>query len=100
MRPAPSASTAFHFHLGSGNRSAPPPSAESEEEMPTMTTEYEILAEKYRRLRAAAERVIECANYPAADDEEARVYRSQLRTLERELNGVPQPSAFATMSVS
>jgi hypothetical protein len=65
-----------------------------------MTTEYEELREAHRRLRAAAERVLEASSYPTADGEQSRVYASQLRALRRELEGIPQPSAFATMSVS
>jgi hypothetical protein len=66
----------------------------------TTATEYEQLQEAHRRLRVAAQRVIEAADYPPADGEQAKVYASQLRALRRELEGVPQPSAFATMSVS
>jgi hypothetical protein len=61
--------------------------------------DYEILRESHVRLRNVAEAVIEAADYPI-DDDEARVYRSHLRRLERELRGEPQPSSFATMSVS
>ena len=63
-------------------------------------TEYEQLAEAYRRLRLAAERVVEAADYSADGDDEARVYRSQLQGLRRELTGEPQPQGISWMSVS
>jgi hypothetical protein len=53
-----------------------------------------------RRLRVAAERVVDAGKYPAADDEQSRAYASQLRGLERELRGEPQPSGLSWMSVS
>jgi hypothetical protein len=65
-----------------------------------MTTEYEQLLEQYRRLYRAAQAVVDASHYPTADDEEAKVFASQLRVLERELKGRPQHSAFATMSAS
>lgn len=46
----------------------------------------------YRRLRRAAEKVVDAANYAAGDEDEARVYASQLRDLKRELDGEPRPS--------
>jgi hypothetical protein len=58
--------------------------------------ELEALREQHRRLRRAAERVIEAASYV----ENGRVYRGQLFDLERELKGIPQPSGFFHMSVS
>ena len=65
------------------------------------TDSYEALAESYRRLRIAAQAVLDAASYPTTD-EEPRVYRSQLKALERELEGLPQPSAakFAWMSIT
>jgi hypothetical protein len=48
--------------------------------------DYEALQEQYRQLRLAAERVVEAAEYPTADGEEARIYASQLRDLKRELS--------------
>ena len=65
-----------------------------------IATEYEQLAEAYRRLRLAAQRVVEATDYPTPDGEEGKVYRSQLRALERELSGEPQPHGAAWMSVS
>ena len=65
-----------------------------------MTDErYEALRERYIRLRRVARRVVDAAQYPSGDDE-SRVYASQLRELERELDGEPQPSAMAWMCVS
>jgi hypothetical protein len=48
--------------------------------MPITTEAQELheLREAYR-LRLAAERVIEAAAYPVGDDDEARIYRGQLR---------------------
>jgi hypothetical protein len=57
------------------------------------------LRDAYRRLRPTAERVVETGAYPTADDEEARIDASQLRGLERELRGEPQPSDI-WMSIS
>ena len=62
-------------------------------------SEYQVLREKYLRLRHAAEKVIEAADYAAGGDE-PRVYASQLRDLEPELAGEPQPSGLSWMSVS
>ena len=62
--------------------------------------ELEALREQHRRLRRAAQAVIDAASYPADGEHEARLYRSQLRGLERELRGIPQPSGMAWMSVS
>jgi hypothetical protein len=55
--------------------------------MPT-TSEYEVLRRKYLRLRKAAEKVVQAADYAAGGDE-PRVYASQLRDLKRELTGEP-----------
>jgi hypothetical protein len=63
-------------------------------------SEYEVLRERYLRLRRAAERVLEAASYPISEGAEQRVYASQLRDLERELRGEPQPHGFTWMSVS
>jgi hypothetical protein len=73
------------------------PTQDSKEERMTTATEYEQLAERYRRLRVVCERLVEAADYPAGDDDESRVYRSQLRAVERELRGTPQPSKLMTM---
>lgn len=54
-------------------------------------TDYEALAESYRRLRRAAQAVVDASRYPA-DGDEGRVYESQLRDLARELRGDPQPT--------
>jgi hypothetical protein len=62
-------------------------------------SEYEVLRERYLRLRHAAETVVDAANY-RLEGAEARVYASQLRDLERELKGEPQPHGLAWMSVS
>jgi hypothetical protein len=65
-----------------------------------MTDEsYEILRDQHRRLRPVAQAVVDASNYPTGEGE-ARVYRSQLRALERELRGEPQPHGMAWMSVS
>jgi hypothetical protein len=63
-------------------------------------SEYEVLRERYLRLRLAAERVLDAASYPIPEGHEPRVYASQLRDLERELKGEPQPHGLAWMSVS
>jgi hypothetical protein len=63
-------------------------------------SEYEALRERYLRLRQAAEKVIDAADYALDGDDEARVYATQLRDLERELRGEPQPHGLAWMSVS
>jgi hypothetical protein len=57
--------------------------------------ELEALREQHRRLRRAAERVLEAASYA----EDGRVYRVQLEQLERELRGIPHPSGM-WMSIS
>ena len=62
--------------------------------------DYEALHEQHLRLRAAAQAVVDAADYPTANDDEAKVYASQLRDLERELKGEPQPNGLAWMSVS
>jgi hypothetical protein len=64
-----------------------------------MTTD-EQLRESYRRLRSAAERVVEASKYPTAEGEEAKVYAHELKALERELRGEPAPSSLYFMSVS
>jgi hypothetical protein len=61
--------------------------------------EHEALREAYLRLRAAAQAALDATNYPAGE-EQARVYRLQLRDLERELAGEPQPHGLTWMSVS
>jgi hypothetical protein len=59
----------------------------------------EALELAYTRLRRAAQGVLDAANYPAGADQEPRIYRSQLATLDRELRGTPQPtSRLAWMS--
>ena len=58
--------------------------------MTTPEPEYESVRQAYDRLRLAAQKVVEAADYEAAGDE-PRVYASQLRDLERELTGEPQP---------
>jgi hypothetical protein len=63
-------------------------------------SEYEVLLDRYLRLRRAAERVLEAADYAVDGNDETRVYASQLRELERELEGEPQPHRLAWMSVS
>jgi hypothetical protein len=63
-------------------------------------SEYEQLRESYRRLRVAAERVLEAADYDTDGDDEPRIYASQLRALRRELTGEPQPNGMSWMSVS
>jgi hypothetical protein len=53
-----------------------------------MTTieDYELLREQHRRLRIAAQRVLDAADYPGdAPGQGARVDASQLRDLRREL---------------
>lgn len=54
--------------------------------------DYEALAESYRRLRRAAQDVIDACNYPAHGGQERRVYERQLQDLARELRGEPQPT--------
>jgi len=66
----------------------------------TTTEQHQQLLERYTRLRIAARAVIDASHYPTADGEEAKVFASQLRVLEREPTHEPQHSAFATMSVS
>ena len=67
-----------------------------------MTTDeqLEALAQRHARLVKAAQAVIDAANYPANGEEEARVYKSQLRQLDRELRSQPQPHGLTFMSVS
>ena len=67
--------------------------------MPT-NSEYDVLRERYLRLRQAAQRVLEAVDYALDGNDEPRVYASQLRDLERELRGEPQPQGLAWMSVS
>ena len=62
-------------------------------------SDYEALRERYLRLRQAAERVIDAADYASDGEDEARVYASQLRDLRRELAGEPQPHGLSWMSV-
>lgn len=62
----------------------------------TSEADYFALLEQHRRLRLAAQRVVEAANYPTAEDEEPRLYRRQLADLERELAGEPQPTSIWT----
>lgn len=50
--------------------------------------ELAAIRESHRRLRIAAQAVVDAAAY----DVDGRVYRSQLKTLERELAAVPQPT--------
>jgi hypothetical protein len=57
---------------------------------------YEVLRDRYLRLRAAAQQVIDAASY----GEDARVHACQLRDLKRELAGEPQPHGLKFMSVS
>lgn len=66
-----------------------------------MTADEKLAAieERYRRLAAAARAVIDAADYASDDEDEARVYASQLRDLKRELDGEPQPNGM-WMSVS
>jgi hypothetical protein len=64
---------------------------------PTDAQHYEVLRDRYLRLRAAAQQVIDAASY---DGEDARVYACQLRDLKRELAGEPQPHGLKFMSVS
>jgi hypothetical protein len=64
------------------------------------TEKLEALREQHRRLRVAAQAVIDAANYSAGGDDEARIYRSQLRALGRELRGRPQPYGLTFMSAS
>lgn len=64
------------------------------------TEKYEALAVRYRRLRIAAQAVLDCVDYPTEGGDEPKVYRRQLAALRRELDGEPQPSAMAWMSVS
>ena len=59
--------------------------------MSVSENDYEALAESHRRLRRAARAVIDACSYEAGNGVEPRVYASQLRQLERELEGVPQP---------
>ena len=63
-------------------------------------TGYEVLRERYLRPRRAAERVVNAGNYVLDGPDEARVYASQLRDLERELRAEPQPHPLRWMSVS
>lgn len=60
--------------------------------MSVSESDYEALDESYRRLRRAARAVIDACCYEAGNGAEPRIYASQLRQLERELEGVPQPS--------
>ena len=53
---------------------------------------YEALRGRHIRLRQAAQRVIDAAEYPSGDDEQ-RAYASQLRDLEPELNGCRKRAA-------
>ena len=72
---------------------------EREETMPkrlASDTECHSLLDRYTRLRKAAQAVVDAAGY----DEDGRVYRAQLRDLERELRGEPQPNGLKWMSVS
>jgi hypothetical protein len=62
---------------------------------------FEALREQHLRLRGAAQHVVDEA--VAAGDQEkpmCAVAPHLIRVLRRELEGEPQPSAFATMSVS
>lgn len=68
--------------------------------MKTPEPEYESLRRAYVRLRLAAQKVIEAANYATGSGDEPRVYASQLRDLEREVAGEPQPNGLSWMSVS
>jgi hypothetical protein len=63
----------------------------------TEREELEALRLRHRRLRIAAEAVLAAASYPTAPEEQPRVYRGQLRDLERELAGEPQPNGLKFM---
>jgi hypothetical protein len=62
--------------------------------------EYESLRQAYVRLRLAAQKVVEAADYATGSGDEPRVYASQLGDLRRELEGEPQPHGLSWMSVS
>jgi len=68
--------------------------------MRTPEPEYESLRRAYVRLRLAAQKVVEAADYATGSGDEPRVYASQLRDLEHELAGEPQPSGLSWMGVS
>jgi hypothetical protein len=63
-------------------------------------TDCEALQEQHRRLRIAAQRVIDQTEYPTPEGEQARVYESQLRDLRRELASEPRPNGLAWMTAS
>jgi hypothetical protein len=71
-------------------------------ERTAMTAEEKLraLREQHRRLETAARAVVEDARKAARDGDEAVVATYLLRRLMRELDNEPQPSSFATMSVS
>jgi hypothetical protein len=69
----------------------------------TMSTEEELAALRirYMRLHRAAKAVVSAAQYPAAPEEQPKVFRGQLKDLEREVAGEVQPHSKLTwMSVT
>jgi hypothetical protein len=66
--------------------------------MTTNIENHEHLAERHRRLTVAAQAIVE--NARKADADTALVDAHLLRILMRELDFTPQPSSFATMSIS
>jgi hypothetical protein len=64
------------------------------------TEKLEALREQHRRLRVAAQAVIDAAQYATAGEDEARVVRLPATGLKRELDGKPQPHGLAWMSVT
>ena len=67
----------------------------------TMSVEYENLRERYVRLRAAAQRVVDDTR-AVGDGERPQcgVEPHLIRQLRRELEGEPQPQPLAWMSAS